>query len=121
MRLAMVFLACSLFACGDDDAALPDAGTDAGGRDAATPDAIVDGPDLGEPDLGVDAGPPDPCADGVGICEDFEGYPELSALADGDRFGDRIEKVLLDREQNIEIDDEFDFWLAEQVIRRRDG
>ncbi|MAQ15679.1 MAG: hypothetical protein CMN30_12905 [Sandaracinus sp.] len=87
MRLAMVFLACSLFACGDDDAALPDAGTDAGGRDAATPDAIVDGPDLGEPDLGVDAGPPDPCADGVGICEDFEGYPELSALADGDRFG----------------------------------
>ena len=36
-----------------------------------------------------------------------------------DRFGARIEKMLIDREQNIEIDDEFDFWLAEQVMQRR--
>lgn len=37
----------------------------------------------------------------------------------GDRYGKRIERVLLDREQNVEIDDEFDFWLAEQVLRER--
>lgn len=37
----------------------------------------------------------------------------------GDRYGARIERVLLDREQNIDIDDEFDFWLAEQVLIKR--
>lgn len=37
----------------------------------------------------------------------------------GDRYGTRIERVILDREQNVEIDDEFDFWLAEQVFQRR--
>lgn len=37
----------------------------------------------------------------------------------GDRYGTRIERVLLDREQNVEIDDEFDLWLAEQVLTRR--
>jgi N-acylneuraminate cytidylyltransferase len=39
----------------------------------------------------------------------------------GDRYGKRIERVPLDREQNIDIDDEFDFWLAEQVLKRRQG
>jgi hypothetical protein len=29
--------------------------------------------------------------------------------------------MVLDREQNVEIDDEFDFWLAEQVLARRLG
>ncbi len=37
----------------------------------------------------------------------------------GDRYGKRIEKMYLDREQNVEIDDHFDFWLAEQVMKRR--
>ena len=37
----------------------------------------------------------------------------------GDRFGTKIERVLLDREQNIDIDEPFDFWLAEQVLLRR--
>lgn len=37
----------------------------------------------------------------------------------GDRFGKKIERVILDREQNVEIDEEFDFWLAEQVLKRR--
>ena len=37
----------------------------------------------------------------------------------GDRFGRRIERMLVDREENVEIDDEFDLWLAEQVLRRR--
>lgn len=37
----------------------------------------------------------------------------------GERYGAKQERVILDREQNIDIDDEFDFWLAEQVLRRR--
>lgn len=39
----------------------------------------------------------------------------------GDRHGARFEQVLLDREQNVEIDDEFDVWIAEQVLKRRHG
>ena len=39
--------------------------------------------------------------------------------ARADRFGVRREQMVLDREQNVEIDDEFDFWLAEQVLSRR--
>ncbi len=38
----------------------------------------------------------------------------------GDRYGRHIERMLLDREHNIEIDDEFDFWLAEQILARRE-
>lgn len=37
----------------------------------------------------------------------------------GDRYGKRIERVLLDPAQSVEIDSEFDFWLAEQVIKQR--
>jgi CMP-N-acetylneuraminic acid synthetase len=37
----------------------------------------------------------------------------------GDRYGKKIERVILDKEQNVEIDDEFDFWLAEQVLKKR--
>ena len=39
----------------------------------------------------------------------------------GERCGTRIERMLLDREHNVEIDDAFDFWLAEQVLKRRMG
>ena len=41
-------------------------------------------------------------------------------LLRGDRYGQRIERVLLDREQNLDIDDEFDFWMAEQLLRKRE-
>ncbi len=37
----------------------------------------------------------------------------------GERCGSRIERVVLDREQNVEIDDEFDCWLAEAVLKKR--
>jgi CMP-N-acetylneuraminic acid synthetase len=40
-------------------------------------------------------------------------------IRQGDRYGQRIERMLLDREQNIEIDDEFDFWLAANVLAKR--
>lgn len=42
-------------------------------------------------------------------------------LRKGDRYGTRIERILLDKEQNVDIDDEFDFWLAEQILLRRRG
>jgi CMP-N-acetylneuraminic acid synthetase len=37
----------------------------------------------------------------------------------GDRYGSRREQVMIDREQNVEIDDQFDFWVAEQVLKKR--
>ena len=37
----------------------------------------------------------------------------------GKTFGDKVERVLIDREQNTEIDDEFDFWIAEQILIKR--
>ncbi len=46
---------------------------------------------------------------------------KASLVRKGDRFGKRIERALLNREQNVEIDDEFDFWLAEQILKRRQG
>ncbi len=40
-------------------------------------------------------------------------------LRGGELFGENIERVTIDREQNIEIDDLFDLWLAEKVLERR--
>ena len=37
----------------------------------------------------------------------------------GDRYGTRIERMLVDREHNIDIDDAFDWWVAEQVLMKR--
>lgn len=37
----------------------------------------------------------------------------------GDRYGKRMERVPISREQNIDIDDDFDFFVAEQVLRQR--
>ncbi|MBI2104110.1 MAG: acylneuraminate cytidylyltransferase family protein [Candidatus Omnitrophica bacterium] len=39
----------------------------------------------------------------------------------GERYGAKREHVILDREQNLDIDDAFDFWVAEQVLKRRAG
>ena len=40
-------------------------------------------------------------------------------VASGDEYGHVLEHLLIDREQNVDIDDEFDFWLAEQLLSRR--
>lgn len=40
-------------------------------------------------------------------------------LRRGDRYGTRIERMVLDREQNMDIDDACDFWLAEQILTKR--
>jgi CMP-N-acetylneuraminic acid synthetase len=42
-------------------------------------------------------------------------------LRQGDRYGTRIERMILDREQNVDVDEEFDFWLAEQILRKKTG
>lgn len=39
----------------------------------------------------------------------------------GERYGAKRERVILDREQNLDIDDAFDFWVAEQILKRRAG
>jgi len=38
-------------------------------------------------------------------------------LRRGDRYGKKIERVVLDREQNLDLDDEFDFRMAERILR----
>lgn len=40
-------------------------------------------------------------------------------LRKGDRYGKKMERMVIDSEQNVEIDDEFEFWLAEQVMFKR--
>ena len=39
----------------------------------------------------------------------------------GDRYGEKIERVLVSREESVDIDDKFDFWLAEQILRKKLG
>jgi len=36
----------------------------------------------------------------------------------GDRYGKKIGKKIISRWENIEVDDEFDFWMAEQVLQK---
>lgn len=36
----------------------------------------------------------------------------------GDRYGKRIERFMASREENAEIDDGFDFWLAERILEK---
>ena len=37
----------------------------------------------------------------------------------GKMFGDKVDRFLIGREENIEIDDEFDFWIVEQILLKR--
>ena len=37
----------------------------------------------------------------------------------GDRYGTRRERMCIDREQNTDIDEPFDLWLAEKILERR--
>lgn len=39
----------------------------------------------------------------------------------GELWGNKMEKVIISKEQNFEIDDEFEFWLNEQIIKKRLG
>lgn len=56
------------------------------------------------------------------FCDDGNVYViDAGLIRSGERYGERKDHVLLDREQNLDIDDEFDFWLAEQIMQRRLG
>lgn len=37
----------------------------------------------------------------------------------GKLFGKKVERVVISREQNFEIDEEFDFWIVEQILIKR--
>jgi len=37
----------------------------------------------------------------------------------GERFGEKIGRKVISRWENIEIDDEFDFWIAEKILQAR--
>lgn len=68
-RTGTLLLMLVLIGCGDDDATIPDGGTDAGeGTDSGIEDS---GTDAGELDAGVDSGPPGPpCAEALGLYVD---------------------------------------------------
>lgn len=40
-------------------------------------------------------------------------------LRAGDCYGKKLERMVISREENVEIDDEFDFWLAEKALERK--
>ena len=39
----------------------------------------------------------------------------------GDRYGDQIQRMITTRYENMEIDDEFDFWICEKILEKMDG
>jgi N-acylneuraminate cytidylyltransferase len=39
----------------------------------------------------------------------------------GDRYGKKIGRKIINRWENQDIDDEFDFWLAEQILQKTEG
>lgn len=38
----------------------------------------------------------------------------------GDRYGKKIGRRIISRQENVDIDDEFDFWLAEKILLEQD-
>lgn len=42
-----------------------------------------------------------------------------SLIRNGERYGKKICRKIISRWENIEIDDEFDFWLAERVLQEK--
>lgn len=40
-------------------------------------------------------------------------------IRSGDRFGKKQERFVISREENLEIDDEFDLWMVDQVLVKR--
>lgn len=45
--------------------------------------------------------------------------PEI--IKTGQLWGEKMEKYPISREQTFEIDDDFDFWINEQIIKKRTG
>lgn len=43
---------------------------------------------------------------------------KASGILRGDRYGDKIGRKFVSRYENAEIDDEYDFWLLEQILKK---
>jgi len=41
-------------------------------------------------------------------------------IKEGDRYGRKIGRKIVSRQENVEIDDDFDFWLVEKILMERD-
>ncbi|MBF0385930.1 MAG: acylneuraminate cytidylyltransferase family protein [Candidatus Omnitrophica bacterium] len=39
-------------------------------------------------------------------------------IKNGKMFGEKVGRIFTSREENVEIDEEFDFWLAEQILKK---
>lgn len=57
--------------------------------------------------------------------QDIEGYfyddgnvyvIKADLIRRGDRYGEKISRKILSRRENVEIDDDFDFWVAERIL-----
>jgi len=51
----------------------------------------------------------------VGVCYVIK----ADLIKQGKLFGEKIEKLIVGKEQTLEIDDEFDFWMVEQILLKR--
>lgn len=43
---------------------------------------------------------------------------KANLIKKGDRYGKRIGKKIISRWENVEIDDKFDFWVVEQILKK---
>jgi len=54
------------------------------------------------------------------FCDDGNVYViKTDLVRSGEQYGNKIGKKIISRWENIEIDDEFDFWLVEQILEKR--
>lgn len=53
------------------------------------------------------------------FCDDGNVYIiKADLIKNGDRHGDKIGRKIISRWENVEIDDEIDFWIAENILQR---
>jgi len=45
---------------------------------------------------------------------------KANLIQNGELWGEKMERLVINHEQNFEIDEEFDFWLNEQILKRRE-
>lgn len=56
------------------------------------------------------------------FCDDGNVYViKTSLIKDGERWGKKIGRKIISRFENTEIDDDFDLWLAENILTKKGG
>ena len=54
------------------------------------------------------------------FCDDGNIYViKADLIRGGDRYGKKIGKKIISRWENVEIDDDFDFWVAEHILEKK--